>query len=225
MAHQMVIDTQGSGHIKDLSAVQRGGPGLQLFTSFISYFQVTFQLYVDALAREGIYGPRSFFREIAKDRTKLGRLAVDYWLLTTLPILAVYYLKDAIIKGECDYGRDLACTAKRLAADHGAYALSGLVGPREVTGMFYGGYFADYQGPAGTRFWGETTRLGSEVFHGKWDTQPDTLLKKARVANKVGGILFHYPSQQLDKLCFGFLDYQSGKTDNPAAPFFGYSKR
>jgi len=225
MANQMVIDTQGSGHIKDLSAVQRGGPGLQLFTSFISYFQVTFQLYVDALAREGIYGPRSFFREIAKDRTKLGRLASDYWLLTTLPILAVYYLKDAIIKGECDYGRDLVCSAKRVAADHGAYAMSGLVGPREVTGMFYGGYFAEYQGPAGTRFWGEATRLGSEMFHGKWDTQPDTLLKKARVANKVGGILFHYPSQQLDKLCFGFLDYQSGKTRNPAAPFFGYSKQ
>ena len=225
MAEQMVIDTQGSGHIKDLAAIQRGGPALKLFTSFISYFQVTFQLYVDALGREGVYGPKSFFKEIAKDPIKLGRLVVDYLLLTTVPVLATFYLKDALIKGECDYGRDLACSAKKIAADHVAYPMSGLIGFREITGALYGGYFADYQGPAGTRVYFEVGQMGKEYLHGEWDTDTDTLLKKAKVANKVGGIVFHYPSGALDKLFFGFHDYMAGKTDNPAAPFFGYSKQ
>lgn len=39
-ADKMVRDTQGAGSVKDLSAIQRGGEALKLFTMFYSYFNV-----------------------------------------------------------------------------------------------------------------------------------------------------------------------------------------
>ena len=216
MAYQQVIDTQGSGHIKDMAQIQRGHPFGKIWTNFISFFQVTFQLYVDSLAREGITGPWSFFREVKKSPIKLGRLAVDFWLLTTLPVVAMYYLKDAWLKGECDYGRDLVCSAKKMGADHIAYLTSGMIGFREFTGAAYG--FTDWEGPAGTRFYAESLSFTRQILDG------EAKMADIKAENRAGGILFHYPSGQIEKTFFGYMDYMEGKTQTPAAPLFGYAK-
>ena len=47
LADQAVIDAQGSGQTKDLSAIERGGPALRLFTVFYSFMNTALNLGVE----------------------------------------------------------------------------------------------------------------------------------------------------------------------------------
>jgi hypothetical protein len=233
LANQAVIDTQGSGHIKDLAGVMRGGPLLKLFTNFLSYFQSTFNLTMDKFAEAGVRDA-NLFRFAGKvigksftDPRAMGLLAVDMLLLYTVPIVLAWYVREAVIQGECDHGADTACVFDKLAREHVGYALSGMIGLREMNGMVQG--FTGYKGPAGTRFFSEATTLGVKAggdvknFFETGDLEISEGTLKAM--NRTGGVLFHYPSVQMERLVTGYLDLQAGKTDIPTAPLFGYSKQ
>jgi len=148
-------------------------------------------------------------------------------LLYTIPVVLTWYVREAAIKGECDHGTDTACVFDKLAREHVGYALSGMIGLREMNGMVQG--FTGYKGPAGTRFFSEATTLGVKAggdvknFFETGDLEISEGTLKAM--NRTGGVLFHYPSVQMERLVTGYLDLQSGKTDIPTAPLFGYSKQ
>jgi len=217
LADQAVIDSQGSGHIKDLAQVQRGSPIKKLFTNFMSYFQVTYNLTLDSLKKAKVTGPVSLATQVVRDPFAVGRLGVDLLMLYTIPIVLTWYAREAFLKGECDFGTDMACVGGKLAKEHWSYLVGGLYGVRELSSLGQG--FFGYQGPAGTRFFSDAARLSQQLQKEDIDVK-----KTIRALNRTGGILFHYPAGQIDKTLTGFMDLQAGKTDIPTAPLFGYSK-
>jgi hypothetical protein len=205
-ADQAVIDSQGSGHIKDLADVQRGGPMKKLWTNFMSYFQTTFNLTAD-----------SFTRTKFNNVGSVMRLGVDMFLLYTVPILMEEYIRGALLKGECDSGKDVMCMVEKIGRDHISYAVGGVLFLRELGGAIQG--FSGYEGPAGARVFTDIGNLAKQIGQGK----ADEAFWKA--ANKMGGAIFHYPAAQMEKTVTGYLDLQAGKTDKITAPLFGYSKQ
>jgi len=206
MADQAVIDSQGSGHIKDLASIQRGGPLKKLWTNFMSYFQTTYNLSTDSIKGTNFKSP-----------TSIARLGVDFLLLYTFPILIEEYVRGALLRGECDDGKDWACMRDKIVRDHIAYPLSGIFIGREFVGMAQG--FSQYQGPAGMRGIAEAGKFATQV----GQMENDEKLWKA--ANKTGGVFFHWPAVQVERLIWGSLDLAEGKTDKVTAPLFGYSKQ
>jgi len=213
-ADQAVIDSQGSGHIKDLADVQRGSPIRQLWTNFMSYFQTTYNLSTDAVKGTNFKDPRS-----------VGRLAVDFLLLYTIPILIEEYVRGALIRGECRDGTDWVCMRDKIIKDHLTYPISGILYARELASAIQG---FGYSGPAGSQIFkyiADLTQQAGQLFDesGFNPHQLDESFWKA--ANKTSGILFHYPAIAMERVVTGYLDLQSGKTDKKTAPLFGYAKQ
>ena len=205
-ADQAVIDSQGSGHIKDLADVQRGGPLKKIWTNFMSYFQTTFNLTADSFTRTKFNSPSSVMH-----------LGVDLLLLYSLPIVLEEYVRKALIQGECDDGRDFECMLTKIGLDHLAYGIGGILFAREFGGLVQG--FADYDGPAGARVFKDVGQFVNQAMQGEADD------KFYLSALKAGGIALHFPAGAMQKFITGYLDLQSGKTDKVTAPLFGYSKK
>ena len=202
MADQAVIDSQGSGHIKDLAGVQRGNPVKKLFTNFMSYFQTTFNLTVDSFTRTKFSKAEDIFR-----------LGSDLFMLYTAPIILSWTFREALIKGQCDHGADVVCSTKAMAREHISYAMGGILGIRELNSIVSG--FYGYSGPAGTRFFSEAGRLAQQVAQGEAD------VKLGKAALRTGGVLFHFPAGQVEKVLIGYMELQDGTTKNLLTPIFG----
>lgn len=205
LADQAVIDSQGGGQIKDLSAIQRGGPLLKLFTNFYSFFNVAYNLGVER-TKATIANPTP---------ANLARLPVDYLLLYVAPAVLGQMLKDALIGGDDD--EDAESYAKKLAQAQLSYLLGLMVGLRELGAAASG--FAGYQGPAGTRFYSELGKFAQQAGQGDID---GALLK---ALNNVTGILLHYPSGQINKTVDGAVAIVEGRTANPAALVTGAPRK
>lgn len=205
IADQAVIDSQGSGLVKDLAGVQRGSEMLRLWTNFYSYFNATYNLMADRtndLRRVGV-----------KD---LPYYAVDMLLLSVVPATLtslLYQLLHGMIPGAGDDDdHDWGDVATRVAADNVQYLLGTMVGVREVAGALSGSL--GYSGPAGARVFSELGRLGKQTAQGEADEAA------FRAANSVAGILFHYPATQLDRSVRGTLTWLEGDAP-PTAPLVG----
>jgi len=100
---------------------------------------------------------------------------------------------------------------RQLIADQLTYLLGTMVGLREIAGAAQTalGLPGDYQGPASVRVFAELAKLGKQVNQGELD---EALLK---AANSVGGILFHYPSGQINATAAGMRALYDGETKNP----------
>ena len=183
----------------------------------MSYFQVTYNLTVDSLKKAKVTGPVSLATQVVRDPFAVGRLGADLLMLYTMPIVLTWFAREALLKGECDFGADMACVGGKLAKEHWSYLVGGLYGIRELNSLGQG--FFGYQGPAGTRFFSDAARLSQQLQKEDIDVK-----KTIRALNRTGGVLFHYPAGQIDKTLTGFMDLQAGKTDIPTAPLFGYSK-
>jgi hypothetical protein len=198
IADQAVIDAQGSGHVKDLADVQRGGPLKKLWTSFYSYFSTTYNLTVRSVKRTDWKKPAS-----------VGMLAADVFMLYVIPVAVGMALKEAVKGGGDDDDKDLPT---RIANETAMYILGTMVGLREFGSAIQG--FRGYQGPPGTRFFAEAGQLAKQVQQG----EADEAFWKA--ANKTAGILFHYPAGQVDRTVRGFRALQEGDA-GPGALLFG----
>jgi hypothetical protein len=198
LADQAVIDSQGSGHIKDLAQIQRGSPFFKIWTSFYSYFSVTYNLNVEAFGKTNFRRPES-----------IGRLGVDLLIINSLPALLTTIV-SAGLRGDAEDPEKLA---KKIAADQLNYLMGQMIGVREIGSAMAG--YQGYQGPAGTRFFSEFGKLGKQASQGEVD---EALI---RSLNQVGGILFQYPATQVDKTFRGIDALRRGKTKNPAAVLFG----
>jgi hypothetical protein len=205
-ADQAVLDAQGGGQLKDLSAIQRGSPLQKLFTNFYSFFNTTYNLTRDAVGRTNFKSPAS-----------VGLLAVDFLLLYSLPAALATLMKAALHAG--DDGEDKL--VKQLIADQLTYLFGTVVGLRELAGGVQTamGLPGDYSGPASVRFFAEVAKLTKQVGQG----EADEAFFKA--LDSVGGILFHYPAGQINATVDGVVSISQGKTNNPGALLVGSNKK
>jgi len=192
MARRTVKDTQGSGEISDLSAIQRGSPLLKAWTAFYHFFNTTMNLTAQS------YRSTDF-----KQPLEVGRFAADMVLLYSFPA----FLSDLMRRAIMDNWDEDESWGEMVIRSHAGYALGTLVGPRELSGIASG--FTDYEGPAGTRFFSAISKLSVQVGQGEVDAA------SIRALNAAGGIVFHYPAISFQRIVEGALAISAGETQNP----------
>ena len=206
LADQAVLDAQGGGQIKDLAAVQRGGPLLKLFTNFYSFFNTTYNLTRESVGRTDF-----------KSAASVGGLAVDMLILYTVPAVLGTLMKAALSDKDEDEDKLL----RKIIADQLNYLFGTVVLAREVGAAVNMalGLPANYSGPAGVRIFGELANLGKQIGQGEAD---EALFKAAA---GTAGVLFHLPSGQVASTLDGIYSLATGKTENPGALLVGSSKQ
>lgn len=201
LSDQAVIDSQGGGEVKDLSAIERGGPTQKLFTVFYSFFNTQLNL---AVANQ-------------KSPASIARKATNYLLLYTIPAALYVGLKAGLTPGEDDDS-----FMQKLAKEHLGALLGNWVMVRELQGVadaLTGSQMFGYSGPAGLRVLPEGEKLVKQISQGELDGP----LAKAFI-NTVGS-LFGLPTAQINRSIKGATAISEGKTSNPAAVIFGYEGR
>jgi hypothetical protein len=210
LADQAVIDSQGSGMTKDLSAIERS-PKLKLFTVFYSYMNTALNLGID----------KTMSAEIGKRKAKL---AAEYVLLYVIPAALGLAIKDALTPNGDDDDDYFEKLPKRLIAAEIDYLMGLMVVVREfseaaklVTGSE--DHKQDYQGPAGLRFIADAIKLSYQVGQGDFDTA----FRKSFV--NLMGDGFGLPAAQINRTWAGVEALSEGKTSNPAAIAFGFKEQ
>ena len=208
LADQAVIDSQGGGMVKDLSAIERGGPGLKLFTVYYSFMNTAFNL----ATMQGM---------TAKSK---GKLAADYLMLFVVPVVLTYGLKSALTPGKGDDEWDWEKIAKDLAAEELSYLMGTMIVLREfgeaakvVTGAEGGA--RDYSGPAGLRLISDSYKFLKQA----GQLEFDDAFRKAAI-NLLGDIT-GLPSAQANRTITGINALAEGETENPAAIVLGFKKK
>jgi hypothetical protein len=205
LSDQAVIDAQGSGGVKDQSAIERGGPGIKLFTTFYSFFNTALNL-----------GVQKTMNVESK-----AKLAADYLLLYSIPVILGAALKDALTPGDSGDWDDPEHIIKKLIGEHLSFLFGLVVGVREVTGAVQAAtgtaqYGTDYSGPAGVRMLADFAKLGKQLNQGELDDG----LRKAIV--NTAGELLRLPAAQVNRTITGIEALRDGKTQNPGAVLTGY---
>ncbi len=203
LADQAVIDAQGGGQTKDLSAIERGGQAQRLFTVFYSFMNTALNIGVGQTMT-------------ARSR---ARLASDYLLLYSVPAVLGFALKQAITPGDDDWDK----IAGKLLAEQVGYLMGLMVLVREfgeaAKAMVPGEHTKDYAGPSGVRTVVDVYKFGAQVKQGEFDDA----FRKAAV--NLTGDLFGVPSAQVNRTITGAQAIAEGKTDNPAAIAFGFQPK
>ena len=210
LADQAVIDSQGSGMLKDLSAIERGGAAQKLFTVFYSYMNTALNVGIS----------KTMSAEIGKRKAKL---AADYLLLYVLPPVLGFAIKEALTPtgdDDDDYWEKLP---KRLVANQIDYLMGLMVVVREFSeaAKLVAGvedHKQDYQGPAGVRMIADSVKFGEQLGQGEFDTP----FRKSFV--NLMGDAFALPSAQINRTVTGIEAISEGKTSNPAAIAFGFKE-
>ena len=210
LADQAVIDAQGGGQTKDLSAIERGGPGVKIFAVFYSFMNTALNVGVEKTMS-------------ADTPAKRAKLAVDYAMLYVAPAVLGYFLKAALTPGDSG-DDDPEKIAKKLLANQIDYLMGLMVVVREfgdaakmVAGANDMG--RDYTGPSGLRVVGDVGRLAVQAHQGEFDDA----FRKAAV--NVVGDLFGLPSAQINRTVTGTKALAEGKTSNPTAVVFGFQEK
>lgn len=186
VADQTVIDTQGSGRIGDLSAIQRGGELAKLFTMFYGYFNVQANLIGEQVGRAREEGGAQWIRS-ATTIVMVGPVAT---VLTNL-------IKAALRGDERD--EDAEETARRMALEQLSAAAGLLVGVRELSGAIEAGF--GYSGPASLSAFGNATKLIQDVKQGDLDGI-------AKGAISTVGSLTGAPSRVANQWLDAFLQFE-----------------
>lgn len=201
LADQAVIDSQGSGMIKDLSGIQRGGTGLKILTMFYSYFNTTYNLTAESVSKRG--------RQLSEGQylSAAAGFAADMTLLYVIPALAPALL-IAMMRGEEIEDDEWA---KWLAKKQISFALGTMVGVREFSGLMEG---YPYAGPPALRIVSDVGKVGVQVAQGKVD---EALVRS--VVNLTGDA-FGIPVTQIQRTVRGWLAWEEGDAP-PTSILFG----
>ena len=198
VADQTVLDTQGGGQAKDLSALERGGATTKLFTVFYSYMNTALNM-----------GAATAMTERNK-----GKMAAHLLLQWVVPTALTALFKSLLTPGDDD--DDLA---KKLAKEQISFMLGMFVGGRELAQLgdiATGGKFYGYNGPSGVRPIADTYKLAQQARQGEFDKG------LATATINLLGSGFGLPSAQINRTIKGAEALNEDKTDNPAALLFGY---
>ena len=214
IADQAVLDSQGGGQQKDLSAVQRGSPAWKMWTNFYSFFNTTYNLWLDSVHEA----------KHTRDPRAIGRLAADALLLFVVPAVLGHFLRSALTGDLGDELEDWQGLMLALLGENLAYMAGTMIGTRELAGIFQG--YAGYEGPAGARAFSTAGDLAKQVSQLDADKDYYGLDEPFfRALNAAGGVYFHYPASQVDKTVRGILALVNGETSNPAAILFGPGRK
>ena len=204
LADQGVIDSQGSGHLKDQSGVERASAGGKLFTVFYSFMNTALNLGVQQGMTE---------KSAAKQ-------AANYALLYLIPPLLGMALKAAITPGDSG-DDDPEKIARKLLAAEIDYLMGLFVGLRELSDAANtlagaNDMGRDYQGPAGLRLFADIGKFAVQAHQGDLDDA----FRKAFI--NLMGDLFGLPAAQINRTITGTKALAEGETENPAAIAFGF---
>jgi hypothetical protein len=207
LADQAVIDAQGGGQTKDLSAIERGGPAQKLFTVFYSFMNT---------AQNLGYASRHTGQSMPK-------LAADTMLIYVVPAVLGALLKSALTPGDSGDDKDWRTLSRKLIGEQLTYLLGMFVIGREFgeagkAAFGLSDHPRDYSGPAGLRVVADVTTLAKQVSQGELDDQ----FRKALI-NVLGDVLA-LPSAQINRTITGAKAMHEGKTKNPAALLLGYQE-
>jgi hypothetical protein len=203
-----VIDSQGGGQVKDLSAIERGGPALRLFTVFYSFMNTALNM--------GVGQTMS-----ANTPAKRAKLAVDALMLYTVPAVLGEALKNALTPGDSG-DDDPEKLARKLIAAQLDYLMGLMVVAREfreVSKIVSGAEGArGYSGPAGIRVIADAGKFATQAHQGEFDDA----FRKAAI--NLLGDLAGLPAAQANRMITGGKALAEGKTDNLAALVFGFQE-
>jgi len=204
MADQAVIDAQGSGMIKDLATVQRGGPMMKLWTNFYSYFNTTYNMAAWSTKKTDFTRPKD-----------AGLWLGDMLMLYTVPAVLGALMREAIagMRGDDDAGEDLWA---KLLREQATYLTGTMVGVREFGSAMFGTF--GYEGPAGTRAFSAVGKAAKQIAQGEADEAA------WKSINSAAGVLLHYPAAQVARTVSGFDAMIEGETVNPLTLIFGAPK-
>nr|DAH75956.1 MAG TPA: crystallin beta/gamma motif-containing protein [Caudoviricetes sp.] len=198
LADQTVLDTQGGGQIKDLSAFERGSNTQKLFTVFYAYMNTALnQGFVEA-----------------KTQKSKAKLAADLMMIYVVPTALTALMKSALIPGDDD--DDLA---KKLAKEQISFVLGLFVFGRELTqlaNIATGDRFYGYAGPSGLRPIDDGFKFVQQAVQGEFDSA------FVRASVNLLGDAFGLPSAQINRTIKGAEALQDDETDNPAALLMGH---
>ena len=195
-ADQAVIDSQGSGMVKDLSAIERGNIS-KLFTVYYGFMNTVYNLEANALA--------------ARKNSMGQKAATILMLAVVMPILdaALSDLLKPGDSGEWDED-DWAKSAGKAVAN----SLTGhFFALREIQFNGYG-----YQGPVGLRSIADAHKLIGQAGQGEFDRG----FRKALI--NTAGSAMGLPAAQINRTWDGAEALLDDKTDNPSALLFGHQQ-
>lgn len=200
LADQAVIDSQGSGMLKDLAGVERGGPMMKLFTVFYSYMNV-------------VYNQAAVSTMTAKSRAKY---IADMLTLLTVPVVLNYGLRSALTPNAEDDEEGFEAIARDLIAEQLSYLMGTMVIVREAA--FVSDIVAGkesprrgYEGPAGLRLINETGRFVTQAKQGEFDRA----FRKSLI--NMLGVMFGLPSAQINRTVDGLEAIGEEEVTGPEA--------
>lgn len=195
IAEQVVIDTQGTGFIKDLSGVQRN-PIWRLWTQHYSFFNVLLQN-----INERVEATRR-----VKDPTAIGLMIVDVFVL----VVALNQIEQALrrmLSGKDDEDESLI---EQMVRDQVSFVLNLFVGTREASGAAEG---FRYSGPAGAGFMQELTM--AVVQFAQFEVDEEFL----RSVNRTSGFLLNYPAILGERVVNAYFALEDGAMESVHALF------
>ena len=210
LADQAVRETQGSGLISDLAAIERGGPMMKLFTVFYSYMNT-------------VYNMTAVQTYTARGR---GKLAADYVMLLVVPVVLGQAIKNLVQPDADDEEFDPEALARKLAAEELSFLMGTMVIAREFGGAAQiltgaDGVRMGYGGPAGLRAAGEIYGLATQAEQLEFDRA------FRRSAINTLGALTGLPSAQVNRTIDGIEAVIEGEVTGVgavAAPFTGVQR-
>lgn len=189
MADRAVREAQGSGHIADLSELQRKNALTKILTQFYSYFNVTLNLAIEQTAATDFKNPRA----VAGWLADMGLLLV---IPAVLPAMVLYGLRG----GPDEEGEE--DDIKRWVKWQAGYLLGLVVGARELSGAVEG---FPYSGPPVGRAIGNIGKAGQQTAQGELD-EPLVL----SYANAIGTVL-GLPMVQIMRSYKGWKAWDEGE--------------
>lgn len=201
LADQAVLDAQGGGELKDLSAIERDPTG-KIFTVFYSYMNTVLNLGIVTV----------------KGRASIGRKAAALLTLFTVPAIIDTLLGTMLTLGDDDDDETLG---QKLVEGQISYLMGLTVLTREASGAakaLFGVDKGSYKGPTAFRFFDDLHKAAKQIGQGEMD---EAMLTS--IINLSGD--FGLPSAQINRSIKGIKALEEGKTDNPLAVAVGYKEK
>lgn len=198
LADQAVLDAQGGGELKDLSAIERDPVG-KIFTVFYSYMNTVLNLGIVTV----------------KGRASIGRKAAALLTLFTVPAIIDTLLGTMLTLGDDD--DDDETLGQKLVEGQIGYLMGLTVLTREASGAakaLFGVDKGSYKGPTAFRFFDDLHKAAKQIGQGEMD---EAMLTS--IINLSGD--FGLPSAQINRSIKGIKALQEDKTDNPLAVILG----
>ena len=143
--------SQGTGRVKDLAGIQRGGELARLFTMFYTYFSVAYNLFARSgskLAREGQAG--------------IPRFLASMMFLWFMPAI----LSELLVGRGPEDDENWALWAARTVV---SYPFNAVIGLRDISSAVFQGY--DYRLSPTAAVFSTMAQLGEQVKQGEIDRQ------------------------------------------------------